>query len=241
MTLITQGLTIKTMVQDAASRMGLPEPDSVVGNPEITAQRLLKMFQNAGMDLVRRHQWQALLQEHAFTTVAAETQTGTPIPADFDRFVDESIYNRTKTRRVLGPMTAREWQSNQALTAAPVTDMFRIRGGAFLYYPAPTSGDTVAYEYVSRFWIDTALDGSGDASVFGADADVILLDEEMVTQDAIWRYRRSTGQSYAEDHRDAQFTILNRIAADGGKKTLDLGVSKPLGPGVLIPEGSWNQ
>jgi hypothetical protein len=158
MALITQGLTLKSMVQAAAERMGLPEPDSVVANPEITAQRLLRMFQGAGMDLVRRHQWQALTKEHTFTTVAAETQTDTPIPSDFDRFIDESIYNRTENRRVLGPMNAREWQSNQALSASPVTDMFRIRGGSFLYYPAPTAGDTVAFEYVSRWWIDTDQD-----------------------------------------------------------------------------------
>jgi hypothetical protein len=241
MTLITQGLTLKQMVQAAAERMGLPEPDSVVANPEVTAQRLLRLFQNSGMDMVRRNQWQALMKEHTFTTVNAETQTDTPIPSDFDRFVDETIYNRTENRRVLGPMNAREWQSNQALSASPVTDMFRVRGGAFLYYPAPTAGDTVAYEYVSRWWIDTNQDDSGEASVFAADDDVVLLDEEMIIQDVIWRYRQSTGQQYAEAFRMAQLTMLNRIASDKGRKTLRLAERSSIGPGILIPEGNWNQ
>jgi hypothetical protein len=71
--------------------------------------------------------------------------------------------------------------------------------------------------------------------VFDADDDVVLLDEEMLIQEAIWRYRRSTGQNYAEDFRQAQITTLNRIAADGGRKKLDLATRSPLGPGVLIP------
>jgi hypothetical protein len=243
MATLNQGLTLKTMLQEAAGRMGLPQPDSIVGNEEETAVRLLAIAHQSGYELVRRHPWQHLCTEKTFTTVAAETQTDTPLPTDFDRFIDGTVYNRSKKRELDGPLTKDEWNNLKSLTSQPVIDGFRIRGGLFLYYPAPEAGDTVAYEYVSRYWIATAAGNAGTLARFAADTNTILFDEEMFIQDVIWRYEKATGQNYAEDMRTAQLTILQQIGRDGGRRH-DLrfaGGGRERKPGVVIPEGSWNQ
>lgn len=240
MATLNQGLTLKQMVQDVAGRMGLPEPDSVISNTELTAVRILRLMQQSGMELLRRHEWQAVRKEETFTTVAAEAQTDTPLAADFDRFVNGSLFNRTKKREIDGPLTSREYQRLKALTAQPVLDAIYVRGGTLYYYPAPAAGNTVAFEYVSTYWIATASGSAGTLVRFAADTNTILLDEEMLIQDTLWRYRKSTGQNYAEDHRTAQLTILDRIARDGGKPDyISMGERKTMGPGVVIAEGSW--
>jgi hypothetical protein len=234
-------MTLLTIVQDSMLRMGFSNPASVVGNTDETVGRLFALANQSGRELSRLHQWQILTVEKTFTTVNAEAQTDTPIPADFDRFVDETIFNRSKKRRIVGPLTEEEWQVQKSLTASVITDAFRVRGGIFLIIPAPTADETIAYEYISKYWVDNDADGDGDAVAFAADSETALLDEEMITTDVIWRYRKSAGLNYAEDFRTAQITIAGRIAADGGRRTLDLGRrrlnQKPRIP--YTPEGSW--
>lgn len=231
-----------TICQDASLRMGFSNLSSVVGNTDETAGRLYALANQSGKELSRLHQWQILTKEKTFTTVAAETQTDTPIPTDFDRFVDETIFNRSKLRRLVGPLTEEEWQVQKSLTASVITDAFRVRGGSFLIIPAPTADETIAYEYISKYWVDNDGDGDGDLAAFAGDSETSLLDEEMITTDVIWRYRKSVGLNYAEDFRTAQITIAGRIAADGGRRTMDLGRrrlnQRPRIP--YHPEGNWN-
>jgi hypothetical protein len=234
-------MSLLTIVSNAAARMGLPSPSSVVGNSDETASRLYALVNQSGKELSRLHQWRVLCAEKTFTTVADETQTDA-IPADFDRFVDNTIINRTAKRRLVGPLTAEEWAVQKGLTASVLTDAFRIRGSSLLMIPTPTAGETVAYEYVSKYWVDTDGDNAGDAVAFSNDSHTSLLDEEMLTADSVWRYRQSAGLNYAEDHRTAQMIIAGRVAADGGRRTLDLGkrsfTQKPRIP--MVPEGGWN-
>mgnify|MGYP007062751638 FL=1 len=233
-------MTLLSIVQDAALRMGLSSPTTVIDNTDETAQRIHALANQSGREIARMHQWKILTKEQTFTTTAAAVQTSA-IPTDFDRFIDETIFNRSKLRRVVGPLTAEEWQVQASLTASVVTDAFRIRGADLIMIPTPTAGETIAYEYISKYWVDDDGDGDGDAVRFLADDDTSILDEEMITSDVIWRYRRSVGLNYAEDFRTAQMTIAGRVAADGGRRTLDLGRrrlnEKPRIP--LLQEGSW--
>lgn len=235
-------MTLLTICQSAALRVGLPAPQTIAANTtDELAQRLYTLVNQSGKEISRLHQWRVLTKEKTFTTVADYAQTDA-IPDDFDRFVDNTIINRSAKRRLVGPLTAEEWAVQIGLTASVLTDAFRIRGADLLMIPVPTAGQTVAYEYVSKNWVDTDGDDAGDAAAFSADTHTSVLDEEMLTQDVVWRYRQSTGLNYAEDHRTAQMTIAARVAADGGRRTLDLGkrnfTMKPRIP--MVPEGSWN-
>lgn len=234
-------MTLLTLVAKAAIRLSLPEPAAVAASTDLSVKQLLSLVNQAGSELARRHGWQALTKEKTFTAVAAETQTDTPIASDFDRIIDETAFNRTQKRRLTGPLNAEEWQEQKSITASVMRDGFRIRGGLFLMIPNPTVGDTIAYEYVSSWWVDTNGGSTWNATAFAGDDDTSALDEEMLAQDLVWRFRKAKGLSYAEDFQTAQVTIAGRIARDGGRKTMDLG-QRPHSarPGILIPEGSWS-
>ena len=232
-------MTLLTIVQGAAARCGLAQPSSVVSNTDETAVRLLSLTNAAGKALARRHNWSVLTKEKTFTTTAAAVQASA-IPTDFDRFVDETLFNRTRKRRLTGPISAEEWQVQQALSASVLIDAFRIRGADMLITPTPAAGETIAYEYVSKYWVDTDADGDGDAVSFASDSYTSILDEEMLTLDVIWRYRASVGLNYAEAFREAQLMVADRIAGDGGRRTLNLATEPMIArPQINIQEGSW--
>lgn len=236
-------MSLITICDDAAGRQGLGQFTSIVANTNGTARRLFKAANASLKALVRKYDWQILQKEHTFVTVAAEIQTNTPLPTDFDHYITETGYNRTRNRALQGPLSPQEWQQMQAFTVNLATDSFRVRANQFLMSPAPTAGDTVAYEYVSNLAV--AIEATPTVGVkvaFTLDTDVPLLDEEVLTVDIIWRYRKSAGLGYAEDFRDAQLLIADRIAKDGvGKRRMDLAHGPRLGPPrrPIIQEGNW--
>lgn len=216
-------MSLLTIVRNAANRLGLEALSSVAANTNETARRMFGLVNEAVTDIGRRHDWQALRIERTFLTTAAEVQEASAIPVDFDRFVDETIWNRTAIRPLIGPSTAREWALLKSTNAPITSDTFMIRGNRFVLAPIPSAGQTIAYEYVSNYWVaETSAPTTGTQSQFELDSDVAILDEEMLTKDLVWRYKASRGLSYAEAFRQAELTIADRWARDGSRRTLDL-------------------
>jgi hypothetical protein len=76
--------------------------------------QLLGLAQQEGKELARRHTWQRSSRKQTFTATATETQS-TAIPSDFDRFIDETMFNRTRKRHVYGPLNPQEWQFQKSV------------------------------------------------------------------------------------------------------------------------------
>ena len=148
-------MSLLTLIQDATDRLGIVRPGSVIGSADQQVRQLLGLANQEGKELARRHTWQSLQKEKTITATATETQTSA-IPADFDRFINGTFYNRTLNRRVEGPLTPQEWASYKASTSTVLFDAFRQRGDALLLAPTPNADDSYAYEYVSTYWVATA-------------------------------------------------------------------------------------
>lgn len=234
-------MTLLTVVQDAARRCKIPPPDIVVaGTTDLDAQLMWGFANEAGKRLMRRHNWQELETEKTITTVAQSLQTSA-IPTDFDRMVEGSFYNRSGSRRLVGPLNAQRWQQLQATASASVWHAFRIRLGELYVFPTPTAGETWAYEYISNKWVLASGDTTPTKAAFSVDTDTSVFDEEMLTLEIVWRWKAHKGHTYDEDFRKAEETIEDRIANDKVMSalnmddlTLDGGVSDP-----SIPDGSW--
>ena len=115
-----------------------------------TAGLLYELAQEEGRALSRYGDWKILRKEKTFTTVAAETQTDTPIPTDWDAFIDNTFWNRTRRIRLYGPLNPDDWQRYKAGSTFPITNCFTIRGTSWLIRPIPAAGDTIYYEYRSN-------------------------------------------------------------------------------------------
>lgn len=235
-------MTALTILQNASSRLSLSAPTAVFSSTDAQIVQLRNLMNMEGKTLARRAAWTKITKEKTFTTTAAAAQTSS-VPSDFGFYINGSMFNRTQARQIMGPLSAEQWQANQALvTAAGIEQYFRFRGAgtdAILLGPGtPTASETVAYEYCSNEWCESS--GGTDQAAFAADTDVGLLDEELITLGVIWRFKAAKGFDYGEDFRTYEMEVAKAIARDGGKPRVDIagGMSAPMYQGN-IPEGSW--
>jgi hypothetical protein len=235
--------SLLTIIQDVADRIGLVRPSSVVGSSDHQVRQLFALANQEGREQARRHPWQSITFEKTFTTVAQESQTNA-IPADFDRFVPETMFNRSRTRQLVGPMTPQEWADYKGSASTVVFDAFRVRGSALLYAPTPNAGETVAYEYVSKFWCAGSEDTAPDQSTWVSDNDETFLDVEATTQGIVWRFQRSRGLDYSESFQQYELQLATLMGRDGGSRVLSMGERRRFKRGTVTgifgvtPEGS---
>lgn len=207
-------MSLLSIINNACARLSLPRVTSVVNSTNKTAQVMLSLAQQEGRELSRMGTWKALTNEQTFTTTAAVAQTGA-IPADLDWIIPETIFDRTLKRRVDGPLDAREWQQLEATLATRVFAAFRIRGASWLMIPTPSAGNTIAYEYITKNFCTSAAGAA--QSVWTADTDLPVLDDELHTLGLIWRFRRMSGFSFADDFSDYQKQILQQFMREGSR------------------------
>ncbi len=234
-------MSLLTIVQAATDRLGLARPVAVFSSNDDQVRILRALAQQEGNELARRGAWQRMVKEHTFTTVAAETQTGA-IPSDFDRFVNETVWNYTEREPLIGPLSPAEWQWLKSSQVGPPDLHFRVRGNDFLMVPVPPAGEDIRYEYVSKWWIDADGDGEGESAVWTGDDDLVLLDEDVITLGIIWRFKKRNALPYEDEYNEHETQVAQLLGRDGGKRTLNMAgkrfLENPRYP--RVPDGSWN-
>ena len=228
-------MTALTIVQNACDRLLISRPGAVFSSTDDQVIQLRGLMNQDGKELASRHNWNELVVETSFTTVATNAQTA--VATDFDHIVNDSMWNRTQNRPIFGPLTAQRWQQEQSGPTYTVNNLaYRFRGGQVLLTPTPTAGESVYYEYVSTNWAETS--GGTGLSTMTADDDVAVLDEELITKGLVWRYLHAKGFDYAEAFRTWDMEVNKAIARDGGAPVLNIGQTKQrIWPNVK--EGSW--
>lgn len=213
-------MTLLTICQDAADRIGLPKPASVISSTDQTTVELLAFAKQEGIELMKAVPWEELTTEATFTTTATAAQSGS-IPSDWDRFLNDSMFNRTQQKPMLGPITGQQWQERQAYaTASAINYWWRVRGGEILITPTPAAGETIAFEYISNKWVlDT--DGTTAKSAFSADTDTTRIPEELVTLGVIWRFLKAKGLEWQTWFQQYQDQIKRGSTNQMGSPTLN--------------------
>lgn len=233
-------MTLLTMVNEAQGLLSSPRSNVVVASTDLNVRLLTSIANQEGRELARRYAWESLITEKTFTSVAAAIQTNA-VSSDYDHIVNHTMFNRSQNRRVTGPLSAQEWQAQQALSASLLTDAFRIQGGDILITPTPDAGDTYAYEYLSKNFCQSS--GGAGQSAWTADSDTGVLDETLMVLGLIWRFRKARGRDYAEEFNTYEKEVDQAIMRDGGRRALNYAVDDSLQNHTrppLVIEGSWN-
>jgi hypothetical protein len=210
-------MTLLSIVRDAASRLGLTPPSTVVSSPDENAKILLGLAQEEGKALADRHTWQALQTEYTFST--ANGTASYALPSGFDGIIKDTVFNRTSRRRMEGDLSPSQWQETQASLVTMVNPAFRIRNSLFYISPTPTAIETIAYEYVTKNWCQSS--GGTGQTEWAADTDTGILDEELTKLGIIWRFRSKKGFDYAEDMNNYEIRVNKAIFKDGARVTID--------------------
>jgi hypothetical protein len=235
-------MSLLSIVTNVSERLSLPKPSVVAASSDRQVIQLMALANEEGMSLARRHPWQALMEEETFTTVATPAQ-GAALPADLDRFVPNSFFNRSTRRPMTGPITPRQWQWIQAQPVYSTAYLaFRERTGQFLIAPTPPAGETIAYEYLSLNW---CLSGPSETPpdtpqpAFVNDDDTAVLDEELIALGVRWRFLRAKGLDYAEEMASYERMLEQAMARDGGSTAVTI-APQPADPNrVNIPDGNF--
>jgi len=219
-------LQICTLV---AKDCGVLPPLSIIGNPDVTASGLLAQATRACRMLQADINWPILMREHTFT--ASNGVGEYDLPSDFDRFTDDTAWDRTAYWNMRGPLSPQEWQVSKSglVQAAGLQKRWRIirtaAAGAivnkFVLSPTPTDANALVFEYISNAWA-TSANGLVLRTDWEADTDIPLIDEDLIGLDMTWRMLKRLGKDYQREMKEADDSKNQVKARQGGMPILGL-------------------
>lgn len=162
-------------------------------------------------------------------------QMNYPMPADYQRMVNKTQYNKSNRWAVIGPKDAQEWQWLKAsyVTTGPRM-RFRIQGNKFAVWPAPTSNVILGFEYQSGSWV-LAADGITYKQKFSADTDTSMFPDRLLVLGTKLKYFEIKGFDTTSLFTDYQRELSKFKAQDAGADTLSLA---PKYPNVLLTQNN---
>ncbi len=230
-------MSLLTIIQRVCRLVSLPVPSTVVDSSDLVIQQLYALANEEGEELADAYDWQKLRRQHLFNTVATAAQSSA-VPADWNRFISNSFFNRSTRRSMIGPITPQQWQAIQAQPQLNrVFLAFIERDGQFLVTPSPSAGQQIAYEYVSKYWARSAA--LVPQEEFLADTDGTYLDEKLITLGVRWRWKAANGLDYAEDYRTYQTERNQKMARDGGNTEINTTGDSEFVLSPNIPDGNF--
>lgn len=175
--------TVLEIVDDALGAIGIAAPTTLTTSDDLGRQ-CNKLLTEVAEDMIKRASWPRITFEKTFTTVASDIQASlATLAPDRKRIVKGTVWNRTQRWEVLGPTDKVTWQ--RAKTGQTWLDSgrhWRIRGDDFLIFEQRTVGDLIAFEYVSKNWLQPAstTEASARISRIAANTDECLLEDSVI-------------------------------------------------------------
>jgi len=162
------------------------------------------------------------------------------LPADFERPIDNTFWDRSRFWAMRGPQSPQQWQlyKSSVIGRASIQRRYRFRrinnAMKFSIDPVPLdNGSALVFEYVSTGWCESQT-GVVQNSWMN-DNDVGVLDEYLMRLGIRWRMLRRLGMSYQEELNEYERQVDKAVAHDGAAAILNLTPSDSL---TII--GPWN-
>jgi len=179
----TPFLTAGEVVNRTALRVGLTQAPDPFSSTDGNILQLCSLLDDCGKELWRERNWTHLTQDHTFTTIA--DQSAYPLPPGFGFMLNQTGWNRTNRLPFAGPLSNQEWQYLKAQNVSlALTVMFRPLQQQIVLYPDVNTpaGYTIAFSYVSRFWVQTATASAPDSDTPINTSDIIWFDALLITR-----------------------------------------------------------
>ena len=214
-------MSLLQLIQDATDLIGLTRPAAVITSTDRNVQTLLAMANVEGRSLKNRGQWAVLSKEHSFPTVASTAAYA--LPSDYDSIMNGTGWNQGTNFPLRASISPRDWQASQSglIQSTVYNAGYRIKGNTadqFFVDPTPDSVQTLVFEYQSNEWCESS--GGTGQTAWADDADVGVLDEELMLLGIEWRFRRAKGLSYLGMLNDYNDLVDKRISAEAGAPTI---------------------
>lgn len=234
-------MSLLSIINATALKVLKQRVTTAVGSTDSNVLQLIELVNEEGQELASKYTWQVLCNEGTVTTLATEAQGSLTAlaGADFDFIINETMWNRSQRRPVPGPLSEAEWQGLKATFITGPWIQYRVRGNQLLFIPIPAAGQTVYFEWQSKYWC-TDTTGVAGRSAMTADTDIAKLNERLITLGTVWRFKQQSKLDYSEDQDKYEAAVMDAVARDGSKPRLTLGgAPKDITPGVFVPAGNW--
>lgn len=216
--------TAADVLNAAARELGLASSDVTdpYASSDANVLQLTTLLNKLGEELLRDYQWSHLETEYTFSTAASTSSYA--MPSGFGRLINGTGWNRTRRWPLLGPLDSQQWQQLQATTTANfVSQAFRLKGLTLYLYPTPTSVETVALEYVSRFWVMPSGQTSPTTETASAYTDTLYFDRRVLIDGLKVHFLRAKGFDTTAALEDFRNAIARAQGSDGAAGTLVVG------------------
>lgn len=218
-------MTALTIIQTAAAWLSLPVPTGDVFASTDPQTIQLRSLLNEDLDDLRT--WgdslqRKLMRQHTFTTLAADVQPANALPDDLEYIITDTMWDRTVTRPVVGPITPQTWQ---AWKARPVLTSilygYRLRGNEFLTAPNPPAGDSVYYEYISNLAVYSDGATTPDQTQFEANTDTSIYPDVLLARGIRWRFLKAKQFAWEDDHAQWSAMMQRYMARNKAMPTIN--------------------
>lgn len=224
-------LTVAEIGNEICALANLPQLTQYVNNTSRNAQIVVNAIKDGARDVHRAFNWTAVTIRGTLNLTSQDSDYA--LPSDFDRYVQESMWDETNDNPVRGPMSVQQFEALESGT--PNTGFiyywWRIKRHTSdptllmaEFFPKPTGPYTVNYSYISKNYVSSS---STLYPKIQSDADTFIIDDQLVKLNATWRLLRKVGMNYVDEKMDYQFALQEREARDGGSKVLNLEGEQP--------------
>lgn len=209
-------MSLLTICAGAAASLSIPVPTVIAAGTDDSAILFFQLAKQEGRQLMRRHDWQGLVGASIFTSTATEFQSGS-IPSDYDRIAAYTkLWNVTAGKPYIGPIdvnTFMRLKLGSGVTAGS-PGYWLIALNAINIYPAPSAGDTLRFNYISKNYCQSS--GGATQSDWAADADTAMIPEHLMELGIVWRWLRAKGMDYAEEMAAYEREVEKAASRDRG-------------------------
>lgn len=148
-------------------------------------------------------------------------QTKYTLPADYDRQVDRTHYDKSNRWEMLGPESAQQWQwlKGSYISTGPRI-RYRILGNTFQVWPMPTTEERLGFEYLSTYWVTATGSASPDKASFTVDTDTCIFPDRLMISGLKLKYFELKGFDTTALYRDYIREADLAKAHDAGSPTL---------------------
>ena len=238
--------SILEITNRACDELGIARPGTVglVASGAPQDRQMLALLHAAGGDLLRDHDWSNLVA--TANIVLATASVSYSLPADFERLVDGTSWDRTNNWPLNGNITHQRhqyWLSS--MVTAPLTRKeFHVAIGnnasTVYIHPEPTAAETISFLYIQRYWV-TDLNGATPADTIAADTDLTLFKPELMVKELKWRFRSAKGLDATALKVECDNFKDLLLSRDNATTTIDMS-PVDLAPFdfVNIKDGNWS-
>lgn len=215
-------MTVLTAAQSALAKLVGRRPSAVVSSTDEICVEITALAQEAAVEIMKDHDWQALTEFYTITGDGAASAF--PFPADYDRMVQATgLYDpNTWCWGYSHVSDYGEWmryESGDAIVASP--GVWNIRKNKFNFLPVPSAGQKAIFPYISK---NVFSDATGaPKAILTADSDEFFLGDRILTLALIWKWLALKRMDCQQEIDDYNLALSQASTRDRGARVIRKG------------------